>query len=294
MAAKDKCVDMLADDDNWDNDFATAISPSALHLPHLKPQDNFGGLLSADKLKAFASITDPRNDSESYDDDFEGELLTIKGPRQFADFELQEQTIRPMSRKKSDKYAEPMKQQQQQSQQLPAKSSPRKTTHSRNPSRPKSPSKPQLGPGRFEIPAPPDLAYREQNTEDYSDLFLENDSVFNDNELNPFVKKVCSVLVFDSLADTTRPILLSSFILRILQVCLVRHSHPWQGAQGGHLARNCAPPYCQIAQCEEPGRPSRYKSLPKTRATRTSLTSSDPRMRSQRGKRATGARRTAA
>lgn len=179
-------TDGLLDDDNWDNDFATAISPSALHLPHLKPQDNFGGLLSADKLKAFASITDPRNDSESYDDDFEGELLTIKGPRQFADFDFQEQTIRPVSRKKSDKYAEPMKQSQS-----PPKSSPRKTGHSRNPSRPKSPNKPQLGRSKFEIPAPLDFAYREQNTEDYSDLFLDNDADFNDSELNPFVKKVC-------------------------------------------------------------------------------------------------------
>ncbi|KAI8306436.1 Cytokinesis protein [Colletotrichum sp. SAR11_59] len=170
----------LADDDNWDNDFATAISPSALHLPHLKPQDNFGGLLSADKLKAFASITDPRNDSESYDDDFEGELLTIKGPR-FNDIDYQEQTIRPTPRKKSDKYADPMK------LQSPPKSSPRK--HSRNSSRPKSPSKQQLGPSKFEIPAPPDLAYREQNVDDYSDLFFDNDTVFNDNKLNPFVKK---------------------------------------------------------------------------------------------------------
>ncbi|KAK2729588.1 hypothetical protein CKAH01_02562 [Colletotrichum kahawae] len=179
-ANEGKHVDLRLDDDNWDNDFATAISPSALHLPHLKPQDNFGGLLSADKLKAFASITDPRNDSESYDDDFEGELLTIKGPR-FNDIDYQEQTIRPTPRKKSDKYADPMK------LQSPPKSSPRK--HSRNSSRPKSPSKQQLGPSKFEIPAPPDLAYREQNVDDYSDLFFDNDTVFNDNKLNPFVKK---------------------------------------------------------------------------------------------------------
>jgi hypothetical protein len=43
-------------DDNWDNDFAESISPRALHLPHLKPQDNFGGLFSGDRLKAFASF----------------------------------------------------------------------------------------------------------------------------------------------------------------------------------------------------------------------------------------------
>lgn len=45
-----------AGDDNWDADFDTAISPSAMHLPHLRPHDNFGGMLSAEKLKAFASF----------------------------------------------------------------------------------------------------------------------------------------------------------------------------------------------------------------------------------------------
>ncbi|CAI4215347.1 unnamed protein product, partial [Parascedosporium putredinis] len=89
----------LADDDNWDNDFATSISPSALHLPHLKPQDNFGGLLSADRLKAFASAVDLSDVSENYDDDFEGELLTIKVARntsQDDSFDAQEKTIRPL------------------------------------------------------------------------------------------------------------------------------------------------------------------------------------------------------
>ena len=44
-------------DDNWDNDFAGSVSPQALKMPpHRKPQDNFGGLFSGDKLKAFASF----------------------------------------------------------------------------------------------------------------------------------------------------------------------------------------------------------------------------------------------
>jgi hypothetical protein len=42
--------------DNWDADFATSISPRALQLPHLKPHDNFGGLLSAENLKAYATF----------------------------------------------------------------------------------------------------------------------------------------------------------------------------------------------------------------------------------------------
>lgn len=63
-------------DDNWDDDFATCISPSALQLPHMKPHDNFGGLLSAERLKAFAS-SDSANDT--WNDDFEGEP-TMKSP----------------------------------------------------------------------------------------------------------------------------------------------------------------------------------------------------------------------
>ncbi|KAG7136653.1 Cytokinesis protein sepH like [Verticillium longisporum] len=170
----------LADDDNWDNDFATAISPTALQLPHLKPQDNFGGLLSADRLKAFASTVDNRNDSGSYDDDFEGELMTIKGPHQFMDADSQEKTIRPLPRKRSDKLPDPTK------QPSPRKSSPRK--HGRKPSQAKSSGKPQLGNSRFELPSRPDLMYREQSVEDYSDLFFDNDNVFN-QRVDPFAKK---------------------------------------------------------------------------------------------------------
>jgi hypothetical protein len=46
----------LDTDDNWDDDFASSINPRALHLPHLKPHDNFGGMLSAEKLKSFATF----------------------------------------------------------------------------------------------------------------------------------------------------------------------------------------------------------------------------------------------
>ncbi|KAF5018912.1 hypothetical protein F66182_9107 [Fusarium sp. NRRL 66182] len=158
----------LADDDNWDDDFATAISPSALQLPHLKPQDNFGGLLSSDRLKAFASVNDGRNDSNSYDDDFEGELMTIKGLHHWQDSDPQEQTIRPLPKKPNK---EPTK------------------THSRNKSsssksagagRTKSPTKPHLN-NKFELPSRPDLVYREHSVEDFSDLFVDSDNVFTHN-----------------------------------------------------------------------------------------------------------------
>ena len=67
------------EEDNWDDDFATAISPSALQLPHLRPHDNFGGMLSSEKLKAFASLdgTVLKSDEsfEESDDPFKGSLL---------------------------------------------------------------------------------------------------------------------------------------------------------------------------------------------------------------------------
>jgi hypothetical protein len=158
----------VTDDDNWDNDFATAISPSALHLPHIKGQDNFGGLLSSDRLKAFASIDDSRNDFETWDDNFDGELVTIKGPRPFAEADPQEQTIRPLPRK-TEKVPD---QKPQGHRRQGSKASGPKTSH------PKSPVKPHFG-AKFELPPRPDLMYREQSVEDYSDLFADNDSVFN-------------------------------------------------------------------------------------------------------------------
>ncbi|KAL8674280.1 MAG: hypothetical protein Q9168_001347 [Polycauliona sp. 1 TL-2023] len=66
--------------DNWDDDFASAISPSALQLPHLRPHDNFGGLLSAEKLKAYASF-ETVTEEENWDENFEGDL-TVKSPLQ--------------------------------------------------------------------------------------------------------------------------------------------------------------------------------------------------------------------
>ncbi|KAL8802572.1 MAG: hypothetical protein Q9182_003737 [Xanthomendoza sp. 2 TL-2023] len=79
-------------DDNWDDDFASAISPSALQLPHLRPHDNFGGLLSAEKLKAYASF-ETVTEEENWDENFEGDL-TVKSPLQMTNSDPL-RTIRP-------------------------------------------------------------------------------------------------------------------------------------------------------------------------------------------------------
>lgn len=157
----------LADDDNWDDDFATAISPSALHLPHLKPQDNFGGLLSSDRLKAFASANERH---ENYDDDFDGELLTIKG--NYQDFDSQEQTIRPTRRFTEKALVKSPKTHHRAKSSSSKAAGPAGSSHQN-----RSPPKSHFN--KFELPARPDVYYREQSVEDYSDLFVDNDSVFN-------------------------------------------------------------------------------------------------------------------
>lgn len=79
-------------DDNWDDDFTSAISPSALQLPHLRPHDNFGGLLSSEKLKAYASF-ETVTEETNWDDNFEGDL-TMTGQSLITEYDPL-QTIRP-------------------------------------------------------------------------------------------------------------------------------------------------------------------------------------------------------
>lgn len=181
----------VADDDNWDNDFATAISPSALHLPHLKPQDNFGGMLSADRLKQFASIDDTTS-RDNWDDNFEGEM---QGSRPFMDQDLQEQTIRPTPRR-SSKSAESSSKVQQHGH----RRSRSKQILMPNAPLPKTPTKPSFGNSKFELPLRPETIYREQSTEDFSDLFSESDSVFS-----PRVNRVKKVSKHTSLAYIHTP-----------------------------------------------------------------------------------------
>ena len=85
-------------DDVWDDDFASTIPPGALHLPHLKPYDNFGGLMSAEKLRSFASI-ESVSEETNWDDNFEGDL-TVRSPPQKTESDPLE-TIRPSNQKGS-------------------------------------------------------------------------------------------------------------------------------------------------------------------------------------------------
>jgi len=157
-------------DDNWDDDFATSISPSALQLPHLKPHDNFGGLLSSDRLKSFASFDMTTDENENWDNNFEGDLITIKGPRDTVEPDYQElETIRPYRAQQIVVIdAKPA---------VAPKSIPRKTSNPL-PVRPKSPVKVQAE-AKFRLPTRPTAMYREQSVEDYSDLLVDNDNIFD-------------------------------------------------------------------------------------------------------------------
>lgn len=140
-----------AADDNWDDDFTTPISPSALQLPHLRPHDNFGGMLSSEKLKAFASF------ESVTDNDF------IDGNGEVESNEPDPlQTIRPFLPKP------PVVGHRR------GKSSGRSREHiPSNPATRKAPAIPQA-PASHSRPA---AFYKESSVEDYSDLIVANDAV---------------------------------------------------------------------------------------------------------------------
>ncbi|MCJ1308432.1 hypothetical protein MMC25_002085 [Agyrium rufum] len=71
-----------ADDNDWDKDFAPDATPNVLQLPpHLRPQDHFGGMLSAEKLKAYASISTVSEEKHVDADEDENEC-TVRSPAQ--------------------------------------------------------------------------------------------------------------------------------------------------------------------------------------------------------------------
>ncbi|GAP84605.1 putative STE STE11 CDC15 protein kinase [Rosellinia necatrix] len=172
LTAEDFRSPELADDDNWDNDFATSISPTALQLPHIKPHDHFGGLLSADRLKAFASIDNSRDMSNNWDLDHGGELMTMKKVQPVLDEDPLEKTIRP-------KWILAAKSERSEDLSRPrtSRGSPRKQStnhHHKHHSRAKSTTS-----AKFELPPRPDIVHKEKVIEDYSDLFDDNDAVLS-------------------------------------------------------------------------------------------------------------------
>ena len=165
-------------DDNWDDDFTSAISPSALHLPHLKPHDNFGGLLSAEKLRSFASF-ETVTEEANWDDNFEGDL-TVRSPLQKTQSDPLE-TIRPTYQKRTNTNKSTI---HESTNSLESKNAPKAarrsmftpTVHQEQPLMRASPK------------MTPTISFAESTEEDYSDLILDDadaDSRFGNRKVKP-------------------------------------------------------------------------------------------------------------
>lgn len=165
----------LDHDDNWDDDFAESISPRALQMPHLKPQDNFGGLFSGDKLKAFASF-EAVTELGDYGD---GEA-TVKSPLNL----LQYQSFPKVSGQRADQRARAANG-KAISTAPSSRSASTVTEHEdRHDSQPKTaflrgvPKASQLPKTKVAALARPSQLFREDSVEDYSDLTPADEGAF--------------------------------------------------------------------------------------------------------------------
>jgi hypothetical protein len=134
-------------------------------------------MLSSDRLKAFASFDIQTDENDNWDNNFEGDLMTIKGPHKHSEQDsLELETIRPY-RVKPTVITQNLK------PAVAPKNTGRKISYSAPPPpRPISSTK-HHAEAKFVLPSRPAIMYREQSVEDYSDLFVDNDSVF-DRRLN--------------------------------------------------------------------------------------------------------------
>jgi hypothetical protein len=178
-------------------------------------------MLSSDRLKAFASLDLASEENDNWDHNYEGDLITIKPPRKSIENDAHElETIRPYKVKPTiitQDIRPPI-----------AKSSPRKTSRS-DPPKPKSSVKAQVqtqAEGKFVLPSRPAFMYRELSIEDYSDLHIDSDSVF-DRRLN-INKVLIQGITASSLAYSNYRTMLfhqNSFIHQISQAYHVQLSH---------------------------------------------------------------------
>jgi serine/threonine protein kinase len=154
----------LDTDDNWDLDFDPPTNPGGLQLQRLKPQDNFAGLFSHDRLKSLAVFGSVAEDTIEEEPD-----LTIRSPANlFQSGPLE--TVRPFTPQKKKKPE--------------IKSISANTGSQRIPSQPKvqplreSACKVNLPAGKLRLttPAPrPTSIYQEESDEDFSDMLDDED-----------------------------------------------------------------------------------------------------------------------
>ena len=117
--------------------------------------------------------------SDNWDENFEGDLITIKGPQRKGsgewEGEVKEEmeTVRPWPKKqKSNADLTKLKTER------PPMTRKRSTTLPQRP-RPTPKHKTTQSSSIFALPARPSTLFKEQREEDYSDLYYENESVFD-------------------------------------------------------------------------------------------------------------------
>lgn len=154
--------------DNWDDDFEPVFSQDMLRLPPLKAQDRFGGLLSTDRLRAFAAFEAVKEEPCPSPDDGRENLASLSPTRKFKEDPLE--TIRPAS------HSTPIARQStaggissfvpkmtRDSKKHPASRSAKQVNRTQN-----------VMQNSSRIPA---HAFEEPLEEDYSDLLIEDDSL---------------------------------------------------------------------------------------------------------------------
>ncbi|KAI5304485.1 hypothetical protein KEM56_006451 [Ascosphaera pollenicola] len=201
------------DEDNWDDDFVTAISPSSLHLPHLKPHDNFNGLLSSEKLKAFASLSNVNvNDA--------GPSGTVNANTNGIRHEESSATIKPTLRNPSAESSEAAMQTirpyaSTEGGDENTINDTKKTTKTRKFAIPSLvPSPPPIlarsgSPSTKKVqqqPRPPAM-FQEDGNEDYSDLIADSESIFERKLATaPFVAPRPNKVEFAEYVEEPEPI----------------------------------------------------------------------------------------
>lgn len=178
------------DSDNWDNDFATAITPGALHLPHLKPVDNFGGMLSSDRLKAFASMDASVQQSDRNDEN----VATVKPVAKASE------SVATKTSKAAPKPTRPQRGHARNKSEMPKpRTTPVQSVRKVSLPTPTATVTQKVKIGEVKGPAHPKskTLYRESSIEDYSDIIEGNESLLDSrlNALRPSQEFVPSKVV---------------------------------------------------------------------------------------------------
>lgn len=163
------------DSDNWDNDFTSAISPGALQLPHPKPLDNFGGRLSPERLKTYATRDSTMLQQH---DRHEEDTATVKPTKKPPSTEPESsRTVKLISKppKSTQKHA-------RHKSEMP-KPKTNQTPSTRKVSLPMTGRSAVTKPKSLDVRSPPETKvktlYRESSIEDYSDIIQGNEDLLD-------------------------------------------------------------------------------------------------------------------